>query len=131
MFITKRSLPRRTFLKGAGGMLALPLLEAMIPASTALAQTPATPTPRFVGIFFPHGMAPGHWEMAEGPLPEKLSTIMAAAGKSEGELRDPWRHVVALCRTAGRHNGLGSLGGRCLHDCEQAEEDDWIRLHSL
>ena len=41
MFITKRSLPRRTFLKGAGGVLALPLLEAMIPASTALAQTPA------------------------------------------------------------------------------------------
>ena len=40
MFITKRSMPRRTFLKGAaGGVLALPLLEAMIPASTALAQT--------------------------------------------------------------------------------------------
>ena len=74
MFITKRSLPRRTFLKGAGGMLALPLLEAMIPASTALAQTPASPKPRFAGIFFPHGMAPGHWEMPEGPLPEKLST---------------------------------------------------------
>ena len=81
MFITKRSLPRRTFLKGAGGMLALPLLEAMIPASTALAQTPATPKPRFAGIFFPHGMAPGHWEMAEGPLPEKLSTIMASLEK--------------------------------------------------
>ena len=81
MFITKRSLPRRTFLKGAGGMLALPLLEAMIPASTALAQTPATPKPRFAGIFFPHGMAPGHWEMPEGPLPEKLSTIMASLEK--------------------------------------------------
>jgi hypothetical protein len=81
MFITKRSLPRRTFLKGAGGLLALPLLEAMIPASTALAQTPATPTPRFAGIFFPHGMAPGHWEMPEGPLPEKLSTIMASLEK--------------------------------------------------
>ena len=81
MFITKRSLPRRTFLKGAGGMLALPLLEAMIPASTALAQTPASPTPRFAGIFFPHGMAPGHWEMPEGPLPEKLSTIMASLEK--------------------------------------------------
>jgi len=77
MFITKRSLPRRTFLKGAGGMLALPLLEAMIPASTALAQTAATPPTRFVGIFFPHGMGPGHWEMPDGAFPEKLSTIMA------------------------------------------------------
>jgi hypothetical protein len=77
MFITKRSIPRRTFLKGTGGVLALPLLEAMIPASTALAQTPAVAPRRFVGIFFPHGMSPGHWEMPEGPLPEKLSTIMA------------------------------------------------------
>src|SRR5262245_17463911 len=77
MFITKKSMPRRTFLRGAGSVLALPLLEAMIPASTALAQTAAAPKPRFVGIFFPHGMAPTHWEMPEGPLPEKLSTIMA------------------------------------------------------
>src|SRR6186713_3707591 len=81
MFITKKSMPRRTFLRGAGGVLALPLLEAMIPASTALAQTPAAPKTRFVGVFFPHGMAPTHWEMQEGPLPEKLSTIMASLEK--------------------------------------------------
>jgi len=48
MFITKRHLPRRTFLKGAGVTLALPLLEAMIPAGTALAQTAAVAPPRFV-----------------------------------------------------------------------------------
>ena len=76
MFITKRHLPRRTFLKGAGVTLGLPLLEAMIPASTALAQTAAAPPPRFMGIFFPHGLAYSHWEMPEGPLPEKLSYIM-------------------------------------------------------
>jgi hypothetical protein len=76
MFITKKHLSRRTLLKGAGATLALPLLEAMIPAQTALAQTAAQPYPRFMGIFYPHGMAPGHWEMAEGKLPEKLSTIM-------------------------------------------------------
>jgi hypothetical protein len=76
MFITKKHLARRTFLKGAGATVALPLLEAMIPASTALAQTAAQPYPRFVGIFYPHGMAPTHWEMPHGPLPEKLSTIM-------------------------------------------------------
>jgi len=77
MFITKKSMPRRTFLRGAGGVLALPLLEAMIPASTALAQTPAAPKTRFVGVFFPHSMASTLWEMQEGPLPEKLSTMMA------------------------------------------------------
>ena len=61
MFITKRHIPRRTILKGAGAALALPLLEAMVPARTLLAQTVASPKPRFVGIFFPHGMGPGHW----------------------------------------------------------------------
>src|SRR3989475_7631580 len=76
MFITKKQLPRRTFLQGAGVTLTLPLLEAMVPAATALAQTPANPKPRFVGVFYPHGMAPGYWELEhEGPLPEKLPFI--------------------------------------------------------
>src|SRR5262252_7409653 len=61
MFITKKHIPRRTILRGAGAALALPLLEAMVPAATALAQTAASPKPRFVGCFVPHGMAPGYW----------------------------------------------------------------------
>jgi uncharacterized protein DUF1552 len=83
MFISKRHLPRRTFLKSAGCTLALPLVDAMLPASTALAATEAaSPKPRFVGIFFPHGMAPGYWEPAvEGPLPAKLPHIMEALEK--------------------------------------------------
>ena len=60
-FITKKHMSRRTVLRGAGATLALPLLDAMIPASTALAQTAATPKPRFVGCFVPHGAAPGYW----------------------------------------------------------------------
>jgi hypothetical protein len=76
MFITKRHMPRRTFLKGAGVTMALPLLEAMVPAGTALAQTAAAPPPRFMGIFFPHGLAYSHWEMQEGLLGDKLSYIM-------------------------------------------------------
>ena len=82
MFITKRSIPRRTFLQGAGVTLALPLLEAMVPAGTALAQTPANPKIRFAGIFYPHGMAPGYWEPEkEGPLPEKLPYILESLEK--------------------------------------------------
>jgi Protein of unknown function (DUF1552) len=73
MFITKKHLSRRTILRGGGAMLALPLLDAMIPASTALAQTAATPKPRFVGCFVPHGMAPGYWVPdTEGPLAATL-----------------------------------------------------------
>src|ERR671934_2499978 len=77
MFITKKHVPRRTFIKSAGCTLALPLLDAMLPAATVLAQTAAAPKPRFVGIFFPHGMAPGYWEpKEEGPLPARLPYIM-------------------------------------------------------
>jgi hypothetical protein len=86
-FITKKHIPRRTFLQASGVTLALPMLEAMLPASTALAQTPAGQVkPRFVGVFFPHGMAPGYWEpQAEGPLPEKLPYIAEALGKVRDE----------------------------------------------
>src|SRR5499426_3291815 len=83
MFITKRHIPRRTFLRSAGCTLALPLVDAMLPASTALvAAEAASPKPRFVGIFFPHGMAPGYWEPgAEGRLPAKLPFIMESLEK--------------------------------------------------
>jgi hypothetical protein len=61
MFITRRHIPRRTFLRGAGVTLALPLLESMVPALTPLRLTAAAPVKRFVGIWHPHGAAPGYW----------------------------------------------------------------------
>jgi hypothetical protein len=77
MFIARKHIPRRMFLRGAGATLALPFLDAMVPASTLLAQTAARPKSRFVGIFFPHGMAPGYWEPGTtGALPAKLPFIM-------------------------------------------------------
>jgi hypothetical protein len=73
MFLTKKHISRRTILRGAGATLALPLLDAMVPAATLLAQTAAAPKPRFVGCFVPHGMAPGYWvPEKEGALPEQL-----------------------------------------------------------
>ena len=82
MYIAKKHIPRRRFLKTAGCTLALPLLDAMVPASTVLAATAATPKPRFVGIFFPHGMAPGHWEPGtEGALPQTLPYILQSLEK--------------------------------------------------
>ena len=69
MFLTKKHLSRRTILRGAGTALALPLLDAMVPAGVALAETAAKGKPRFVGCFVPHGMAPGYWVPAtEGRL---------------------------------------------------------------
>src|SRR5580700_8747351 len=69
MFITKKHISRRTVLRGTGMALALPLLDAMIPAATAQSQTAAAPKPRFVGCFVPHGMAPGYW------VPEKEGAL--------------------------------------------------------
>jgi len=68
MFITKKHLPRRTFLRGLGATMALPLLDAMIPARTALAQTAASPTLRAGFIYFPHGAVMSQW------TPEKTGT---------------------------------------------------------
>jgi len=56
-FITKRALPRRTFLRGAGVALALPLLDAMVPALSALADTPAAVASRLGFIYMPNGVA--------------------------------------------------------------------------
>ena len=73
MYLTKRHISRRTVLRGAGAMLSLPLLDAMVPAATVLAQTAAAPKPRFVGLFVPHGAAPGYWvPEKEGALPDTL-----------------------------------------------------------
>src|SRR5215203_2326314 len=61
MFLAKKHIRRRTFLRGAGVTLALPLLESMVPAMTPARLTAAAPVRRFVGIWHPHGASPGYW----------------------------------------------------------------------
>ncbi len=81
-FITKKHIPRRTFLRGAGITLALPLLDSMIPAQTPLARTAAVRPTRFMGIFVPHGMAPGYWIPESTKLESgKMLTIMEPLDK--------------------------------------------------
>jgi hypothetical protein len=88
MVITKKHIARRTFLRGAGVTLALPLLDSMFPALVPLAKAQATPrVPRFVGIFNPHGWEPGHWAMPEGRLGE-LPFILKPL--------EPWKDSVTV-----------------------------------
>ena len=61
MYISKTYLPRRTFLRSAGVTLALPLLDAMIPALTALSNTAAAPIRRMGVFYVPNGMAMSYW----------------------------------------------------------------------
>jgi hypothetical protein len=62
MFLTRKHLSRRTVLKGAGASIALPLLDAMIPAGTALAQTAAAPSARVGFVYFPCGALQDEWQ---------------------------------------------------------------------
>jgi hypothetical protein len=61
MYVTRKHLPRRTVLRGLGAALGLPLLDAMVPAGTLLAQTAATPKPHVGFIYFPHGAVMNRW----------------------------------------------------------------------
>jgi hypothetical protein len=100
MFITKKHLSRRTVLRGVGATIALPLLDAMIPASTALAKTAAKATPRLGFVYFPHGAIMEQWTPAKAgtgadwelspilqPLKDfkKQLTVISGLGNRPGE----------------------------------------------
>ena len=78
MIITKKALPRRTFLKGVGATLSLPLLDAMVPAATALAKTPAKPVRRLGYVFMPMGCDITRWTPPGGEKLGKLSPILSS-----------------------------------------------------
>lgn len=61
MFITKKFISRRRVLRGLGATIALPFLDAMVPAATALAQTAAAPKPRMGFFYLPHGAIMRDW----------------------------------------------------------------------
>jgi len=78
MIITKKALPRRTFLRGMGFTMALPLLEAMVPAATALAKTPAKPVRRLSFVFIPMGCDITRWTPPGENKLEELSPILSS-----------------------------------------------------
>jgi hypothetical protein len=84
-FVTKRHLSRRTFLRGAGVSLALPLLDSMIPAATLLGQTAARPRTRLGCIYFPHGAIMSKWTPGDSTELE-LSDILAPLEPYRGQI---------------------------------------------
>jgi len=100
VFITKKHLSRRAVLRGVGAAVSLPLLDAMIPASTALANTAAAPKPRLGFFYFPHGAVMEKWtptavglDFEMSPILEPLApfkshmTIVSNLGNKPGESR--------------------------------------------
>jgi hypothetical protein len=77
MIVTKKALPRRTFLRGVGATVALPLLDAMVPAMTALAATPGNPVRRLGFVYIPMGAHMPQWTPpGEGNTLTELSPIL-------------------------------------------------------
>src|SRR2546428_1102320 len=78
MLITKMALPRRPFLRGMGVTIALPLLDAMVPALTALSKTAASPVRRLGFIYTPNGATMASWTPAgEGSVLDELSPTLS------------------------------------------------------
>ncbi|HXG88835.1 MAG TPA: DUF1552 domain-containing protein [Vicinamibacterales bacterium] len=84
MMISKRSLSRRTMLKALGASVPLPLLDAMVPAMTALRHSAATPALRFGAVYVPNGVIPSQWyPTAEGAAFEFTPTLKPLEGFRE------------------------------------------------
>ena len=77
MIIKKLSLPRRTFLRGMGATVALPLLDAMVPAATALANTAAAPLKRLGFIYLPNGAVMQTWTPKGSGIDLELSPTLS------------------------------------------------------
>jgi hypothetical protein len=81
MILSRKALPRRTFLRGMGATVALPLLDAMIPAATAAGLTPAKPVKRLGFVFMPMGSDITRWTPEGGEKLDQLSpTLQSLAG---------------------------------------------------
>lgn len=76
MIITKKSIPRRTVLRGLGATFALPLLDGMVPAFAANRNVVTQPVRRFGVVYVPNGMAMKHWTPAGDGSGFELNRIM-------------------------------------------------------
>jgi hypothetical protein len=136
MYLTKKHLSRRTLLRGAGAAVALPLLDAMIPARTALAQTAAAPTPRMGFVYFPHGAVMNHWEPASTGTDFEMSEILSPLAP----FRDQLTIVSGLRNKAGESTSphaiiagtwLGCVAPAVSHDPMGGTSADQIAARRL
>jgi hypothetical protein len=119
MFVSKSFLPRRLFLKGMGATLALPLLDAMVPALTASAQTAAQPVRRFGHVFVPLGFRIDHWKPAQPGVNFEFTDLLMPL--------EPYRrHVSVISNLYRQPNGAhgGSSAWLTGVQIKQTEAED-------
>ena len=127
MFITKKSLPRRTFLRGMGIGLGLPLLDAMVPAASALAKTAAAPVRRLGFVYIPNGAVMSHWQPdGEGALTE-LSPTLSPLAPFQDQVVVPiglsQKQAEALGDGNGEHSRAGTVWLSGVHPKETEGAD--------
>ena len=110
MIITKKAVPRRTVLRGIGATVALPLLDGMVPALTALSKTAAHPVKRFGVVYVPNGVVIDKWTPALDGSAFELTPILTPL--------EPFRdRLLILTGLTQNVNGLtaksGAVHGRC------------------
>lgn len=133
MFLSKKHVPRRAVLKGVGATIALPLLEAMVPAATAWADTPAGKTPkRFAFVGFPHGAIMSNWSPKEtganytmSPILQPLEplrahlTIVSGLRNKPAETPEPHAYIEQGWLTCVKPWDFGKAGADSGVSCDQ------------
>jgi hypothetical protein len=119
MIITKKHLSRRTFLRGTfGAAMALPLLDAMVPALTAQARTAANSPFRFGAIYMPNGVFPDTWHPEAAGSAFEFKPVMQPLEGLRSQLvtvskmKAPWGESVHLGASSAFLNGTGPVGNR-------------------
>ena len=125
MFIAKKALPRRTVLRGIGATLALPFLDSMVPALSALAKSAAKPVNRFGVMYVPNGMIMKHYLPAlEGAAYELTPTLHALAPLREQLLVLSGLECIP---TPGRPGGAHAKAStRFLTDVSPPTSETWL-----
>ncbi len=131
MIITKKCLPRRTFLRGVGATLALPLLDGMVPALTALSRTAAKPRSRLGVFYLPNGIMMPNWTPAGDGSAFEFSPIL----ESLAPFRDQLVVVSGLDNKkadsrAGEGAGDHSRGPAVFLTCSHVRKTEGADLHA-
>ena len=107
MFISKKHLSRRTFIRGAGVTLALPFLESMVPAQTPLQRTAASPKSRFGAIYIPHGSVIGKWKPKTAGSNFEMTEILKPL--------EPYRNQLTIVSNLAHPSAYGGDGSAGVH----------------
>jgi len=127
MFISKMALPRRTFLRGMGVTLGLPLLDAMVPAASVLANTAAKPVRRLGFVYIPNGAVMSQWQPEDEGALKTLSQTLSPLERFKDQVIVPiglsQKQAEALGDGNGEHSRAGTVWLSGVHPKETEGAD--------